>query len=78
MLEAHTQPLQDAIDALNTLQTPFNVIEANRKAGVRPDAAKMAEMRTYISRIGYSVCRWPSPYIRGPGEHLDVLDIMPG
>ncbi|TQV96098.1 hypothetical protein V2A60_003453 [Cordyceps javanica] len=44
----------DAIDALNSLQTPFEVIEARRKAGVKPDAASMREMRTYLSRIGYS------------------------
>ncbi|KAK4184474.1 Mur ligase [Podospora australis] len=44
----------DAIDALNTLQTPFAVIEARRKAGVRPDATSVSEMRAYLSRIGYS------------------------
>lgn len=48
-------PSQDAIDALNTLQTPFEVIEARRKAGVKPDAASIKEMRTYLNRIGYSV-----------------------
>ncbi|KAF7538955.1 hypothetical protein G7054_g2533 [Neopestalotiopsis clavispora] len=42
----------DAIDALNSLQTPFAIIEARRKAGVRPDAASIAEMRVYLRRIG--------------------------
>lgn len=51
---------QDAIDALNTLQTPYEVIEARRKAGVKPDAASIKEMRTYLNRIGYSVRRTPS------------------
>ncbi|KAM4058523.1 folylpolyglutamate synthase [Hirsutella rhossiliensis] len=44
----------DAIDALNSLQTPHAVIEARRKAGIRPDAASMREMRAYLSRIGYT------------------------
>ncbi|KAI4601009.1 Folylpolyglutamate synthetase [Pestalotiopsis sp. 9143b] len=42
----------DAIDALNSLQTPYAIIEARRKAGVRPDAASIAEMRVYLRRIG--------------------------
>ncbi|KAK6072819.1 folylpolyglutamate synthase [Seiridium cupressi] len=44
----------DAIDALNSLQTPFAIIEARRKAGIRPDAASIAEMRVYLRRIGLS------------------------
>ncbi|OHE91585.1 folylpolyglutamate synthase [Colletotrichum orchidophilum] len=45
----------DAVDALNTLQTPFAVIEARRKAGVRPDKASVKEMRAYLARVGYSI-----------------------
>ncbi|KAK4129740.1 putative folylpolyglutamate protein [Parathielavia appendiculata] len=44
----------DAIDALNSLQTPYAVIEARRKAGIRPDAASVREMRAYLARIGYA------------------------
>lgn len=44
----------DAIDALNSLQTPYAIIEARRKAGIRPDATSIAEMRVYLRRIGYS------------------------
>ncbi|RWA09332.1 hypothetical protein EKO27_g5804, partial [Xylaria grammica] len=44
----------DAIDALNSLQTPYAIIEARRKAGIRPDATSIAEMRLYLRRIGYS------------------------
>ncbi|POR38031.1 Folylpolyglutamate synthase [Tolypocladium paradoxum] len=44
----------DAIDALNSLQTPHAEIEARRKAGIRPDAASMKEMRAYLTRIGYT------------------------
>lgn len=51
---------QDAIDALNSLQTPFEVVEARRKAGVRPDEASLREMHAYVARIGYSV-RTPLP-----------------
>ncbi|KAJ3495576.1 hypothetical protein NLG97_g3294 [Lecanicillium saksenae] len=51
---AATRSYNDAIDALNTLQTPYEVIEARRKAGIKPDAASIREMRTYLNRIGYS------------------------
>ncbi|KOS19729.1 Folylpolyglutamate synthase [Escovopsis weberi] len=44
----------DAIDALNSLQTPFEVVEAKRKAGIKPDESSMMEMRTYLQRIGYT------------------------
>ncbi|KAG5929596.1 methionine-synthesizing 5- methyltetrahydropteroyltriglutamate--homocysteine methyltransferase [Claviceps africana] len=44
----------DAIDALNSLQTPHAVIEARRKAGIRPDASSIREMRAYLARIGYT------------------------
>ncbi|KAI0126397.1 tetrahydrofolylpolyglutamate synthase, partial [Xylariales sp. AK1849] len=45
----------DAIDALNSLQTPYAIVEARRKAGIRPDAASIAEMRVYIRRIGLAL-----------------------
>ncbi|KAK3335297.1 tetrahydrofolylpolyglutamate synthase [Cercophora scortea] len=54
----------DAIDALNSLQTPFAVIEARRKAGIKPGATSIQEMRTYLARIGYS------------GHDLDRLNIV--
>ncbi|KAK3393856.1 tetrahydrofolylpolyglutamate synthase [Podospora didyma] len=54
----------DAIDALNSLQTPFAVIEARRKAGIRPDARSVEDMREYLARIGYA-----------PGD-LDALNIV--
>ncbi|KAH7156340.1 Mur ligase [Dactylonectria macrodidyma] len=44
----------DAIDALNSLQTPFDIIEARRKAGIKPDAVSIKEMRAYLGRIGYT------------------------
>jgi hypothetical protein len=47
---------QDAIDALNTLQTSFQGMEARKKAGIKPDASFVREMRVYLRRIGYSVC----------------------
>ncbi|KAH6633964.1 Mur ligase [Chaetomium sp. MPI-SDFR-AT-0129] len=49
-----TRTYNDAIDALNSLQTPFAVIEARRRAGVRPDAASVREMRAYLARLGYT------------------------
>lgn len=50
-----SQTSQDAIDALNSLQTPYNIIEARKKAGIRPDARSIEEMKGYLGRIGYSV-----------------------
>ncbi|KAI1487993.1 tetrahydrofolylpolyglutamate synthase [Biscogniauxia mediterranea] len=44
----------DAIDALNSLQTPYAIIEARRKAGIRPGATSIAEMHEYLRRIGYA------------------------
>ncbi|KAI0380175.1 FolC bifunctional protein [Hypomontagnella monticulosa] len=44
----------DAIDALNSLQTPYAMIEHRRKAGIRPDAGSIAEMQIYLRRIGYT------------------------
>ncbi|KAF4592022.1 Folylpolyglutamate synthase [Ophiocordyceps camponoti-floridani] len=43
----------DALDALNSLQTPFAVIKARRKAGKRPKQASLEEMRCYLRRLGY-------------------------
>ena len=58
-------PNQDAIDALNSLQTPFAVLEARRKAGIRTDATAVREMRAYLARIGHSVRQYPSPCLGG-------------
>ncbi|CAF3448742.1 unnamed protein product [Fusarium graminearum] len=44
----------DAIDALNSLQTPFDIVEARRKAGIKPNAVSIQEMKTYLHRIGYT------------------------
>ncbi|KAI3338161.1 tetrahydrofolylpolyglutamate synthase [Ustulina deusta] len=52
--QAAGRSYNDAIDALNSLQTPYAIIEARRKAGIRPDATSIAEMRVYLRRIGYS------------------------
>lgn len=47
-------PPKDAIDALNTFQTPFAVIEARRKAGIRPDESSVREMKAYWARLGHT------------------------
>ncbi|KAI0011943.1 tetrahydrofolylpolyglutamate synthase [Xylariaceae sp. FL0662B] len=54
MATQSSRSYNDAIDALNSLQTPYAIIEARRKAGIRPDAASIAEMRVYLRRIGYT------------------------
>ncbi|GKT91560.1 folylpolyglutamate synthase [Colletotrichum tofieldiae] len=67
----------DAVDALNTLQTPFAVIEARRKAGVRPDEASVKEMRAYLARLGYSPQRDPRRWHKGQGQHLRLHRLDP-
>ncbi|KAL1872952.1 Folylpolyglutamate synthetase [Diaporthe australafricana] len=51
---APSRTYEDAIDALNTFQTPFAVIEARRKAGIRPDESSIREMRAYWARLGHT------------------------
>lgn len=46
---------KDAIDKLNTFQTPFAVIEARRKAGIRPDEGQIKSMKAYWARLGHTV-----------------------
>ncbi|KAF7559376.1 hypothetical protein G7046_g4772 [Stylonectria norvegica] len=53
-MASSSRSYNDAIDALNSLQTPFAVLEARRKAGLKPDAASIKEMRAYLRRIGYT------------------------
>ncbi|OTA63996.1 FolC bifunctional protein [Hypoxylon sp. EC38] len=53
MASQTSRTYNDAIDALNSLQTPYAIVEARRKAGIRPDASSIAEMRVYLQRIGY-------------------------
>ncbi|KAI9743654.1 MAG: Folylpolyglutamate synthetase [Claussenomyces sp. TS43310] len=43
----------DAVDALNTLQTDFRVLQERREAGIRPDETSIVEMRGWFQRIGY-------------------------
>ncbi|KAK0731864.1 Mur ligase [Lasiosphaeris hirsuta] len=53
-MASNARSYNDAIDALNSLQTPFAVIEARRKAGVRPDGTSVRDMGAYLARIGYA------------------------
>ncbi|KAM0556756.1 hypothetical protein ACHAPJ_005815 [Fusarium lateritium] len=53
-MASSSRSYNDAIDTLNSLQTPFDIIEARRKAGIKPDAVSIKEMKTYLHRIGYT------------------------
>lgn len=46
---------QDAVDLLNTLQTPFGVLRKRRDAGIKLDKTANDEMRKCLGQIGYSV-----------------------
>ncbi|KHN96711.1 Folylpolyglutamate synthase [Metarhizium album ARSEF 1941] len=55
----------DAIDALNSLQTPYAVIEERRKLGIKPDVSSIFEMRAYLARIGYTAYRLNIVHVAG-------------
>ncbi|KKA28252.1 hypothetical protein TD95_002425, partial [Thielaviopsis punctulata] len=45
---------QDAIEALNSLQSSYATIQARKLGNRKPDGASIQEMRTYLSRLGHS------------------------
>lgn len=59
--ESENQPqliiAQDAIAALNTLQSNFSVVDAIRKSGKSLNKQAIPEMIEWCRRIGYEVCR---------------------
>ncbi|KAH7320035.1 Mur ligase [Stachybotrys elegans] len=55
MASSNGRSYNDAVDALNSLQTPYHLLEARRKAGIKPDATFMNAMRVYLRRIGYTL-----------------------
>ncbi|ATZ45678.1 hypothetical protein BCIN_01g04170 [Botrytis cinerea B05.10] len=44
----------DAINALNTLQTPYEVLKKRWEAGIKLDEGANREMRQHLTRIGYT------------------------
>ena len=61
---------QDAVSALNTLQSNFSVIDAIRKSGQMINENSMPEMIEWCRRIGYEV--WASP--PSPVDSKDYTD----
>lgn len=60
--------LQDAIDALNSLQSGFKVIEqrlANRVAGTAVHKNAVPQMIEWLKRIGYQVSLYHSEFRLG-------------
>lgn len=47
---------QDAVAALNTLQSNFAVIDAIRKSGKKMNEQAIPEMIEWCNKIGYQVC----------------------
>jgi hypothetical protein len=50
---------QDAVELLNTLQTPYKVLKERWDSGVKPDETSNQEMRRCLKLIGYSVFLLP-------------------
>ena len=51
----YSQPLQDAVAALNTLQSNFAIVDAIRKSGRSLNQNAIPEMVEWCRRIGYEV-----------------------
>ncbi|ESZ90515.1 hypothetical protein SBOR_9101 [Sclerotinia borealis F-4128] len=49
-----TRTYNDAIKALNRLQTPYEVLQKRREAGIKLDGGANQEMRQHLTRIGYT------------------------
>jgi folylpolyglutamate synthase len=54
-MAASNRSYAEAVDALNSLQTPYAVLEERRKAGHKPSYASVEAMREYLRRIGHTV-----------------------
>jgi folylpolyglutamate synthase len=53
-MAASNRSYAEAVDALNSLQTPYAVLEERRKAGHKPSYASVEAMREYLRRIGHT------------------------
>ncbi|KAL9100773.1 MAG: hypothetical protein Q9163_003890 [Psora crenata] len=63
---------QDAITALNTLQSNFETIDAIRKSGRGMNKNAISEMRDWVRRIGYEVCAGsPNGIAEEPAQSSD-------
>lgn len=56
---------QDAVAALNTLQTNFSVIDAIRRSGKSMNKQAIPEMIEWCRKTGYEVCTRPPPLPAG-------------
>jgi hypothetical protein len=60
-LQTQANNTQDAVDLLNTLQTPFEALKKQRDIGIRPSETANSELRKYLDQTGYSVHSPPLP-----------------
>ena len=61
---------QDAVAALNTLQSNFTVVDAIRKSGRSMNRQAIPEMISWCKRIGYQVCASPAPNWRNLADTM--------
>ena len=47
--------VQDAVESLNSLQTPFAILEERRRLGLKLGGSAVDEMREWIGRAGHKV-----------------------
>ena len=52
----HTRDYNGAVQALNSLQSNFSIVEAIRKMGPGWNKLAIPEMVGWVKRIGYEVC----------------------
>lgn len=67
--------IQDAVTALNSLQTNFSVLEAIRKSGKKMNHQAIPEMIEWVRRIGYKVLLHPHPFLLHQTD--DICDPHP-
>lgn len=52
---------KDALDALNSLQTPHHVLQERRRLGKKAQDSYIKEQRVYLRRLGYAVSQAKHP-----------------
>ena len=66
---------QDAIAALNTLQSNFSVVDAIRKSGKGMNQQAIPEMIEWCQKLGYEVCALPAVRAESVLKGRDYLDL---
>lgn len=64
---------QDAITALNSLQSNFAIVDAIRKSGMGMNKMAIPEMIDWCQKLGYQVCERPSIFCFNNWERIRYI-----